>query len=259
MQYFGITFCPNCYKQLIEKSEREQRVHERCKPNQDELRRLEEIERLIREDDEEEEFKLEMGKNYTIDNGMVVSFDLYMENFDDPVLELVAQFTSLKKLCLAYIGNLPDSFTNLNLLEEIDLSGNMFEEFPKVLTTLKNLKKINMAQNIIDAVPEELFELDLVELDLSYNPVLKNIPESLGNLKNLKVLSLSDTQLTELPESMGNLVNLEKFELLRTNITTLPESLGNLKKLKYLAFPYMDISALRMYSENRTNFNENKK
>lgn len=110
--------------------------HERSIPNPKELRRLEEIEKLIREDDDEyyNDFKLEMGKNYTIDNGMVVSFDLSMEDFDDPVLELVAQFTSLKKLCLAYIGNLPDSFTNLNLLEEIDLSENKFEEFPKVLS-----------------------------------------------------------------------------------------------------------------------------
>lgn len=40
--------CENCGKELVEESERKERLHKRCKPNPEELRKLEEIERLIR-------------------------------------------------------------------------------------------------------------------------------------------------------------------------------------------------------------------
>lgn len=233
--------CKNC-KLLVEESERP--VHVRCRPNQEELKRLEEIERLIRVyhyESSNDKFKLEMGENYTVDNGMVNSFALSMYFYDadliENILDLVVQFTSLKKLSLGSnnIGCLPDSFTNLSLLEEINLSDNKFYKFPIVLTTLKNLKKLIIAYNPMDFLPDELFELDLLELNLCGIPLVE-LNECIGKLKNLISLNLSSLYFAmdePLPESMGQLKNLKYLDFRHNEgYLQLPESIGQLQDLE---------------------------
>ncbi|XP_077226672.1 putative LRR receptor-like serine/threonine-protein kinase At1g53440 [Tasmannia lanceolata] len=108
-------------------------------------------------------------------------------------------------------GELPEEFSELSFLEEIDL-------------TLNNLN---------GSIPARWASLPLVHLSLLGNRISGTIPKTFGNITTLKELILEDNQLEgPLPSELGNLTGLERFTLSANNITgTLPETYGELINL----------------------------
>jgi len=106
---------------------------------------------------------------------------------------------------------LPESFGQLQNLENLDLYGSGLLTLPESFGTLRNLQVAYLEGN-----------------------QLHTLPDSFGELSRLQQLSLKGNQLSALPESFGKLESLEKLDLSGNKLATLPESFGLLKSLTTL-------------------------
>lgn len=129
------------------------------------------------------------------------------------------------------ISSIPDSLSNLVLLQWLDMSSNQLEELPNDLTSLKRLTFLDVSQNKLSGTD---FDIGLFD-DLQYLSLANNqlglLPESIGQLPNLQLLDLSNNKLTgEIPnfEKLGNLksISLNGNSLsLQGDLPGVPESL----------------------------------
>ncbi|MCU0438232.1 MAG: PDZ domain-containing protein [Raineya sp.] len=127
------------------------------------------------------------------------------------------------------------SVGNTENIEELDLAGKKFKQFPKQVLKFKNLKKLDLSANAITSVPENIGELKNLEILYLSDTDIKTLPDEIGELKKLKVLNISQTSIIKLPKGIGNLKNLEEFYLNGCKmLEQLPEGLKNLKKLRLL-------------------------
>jgi Leucine-rich repeat (LRR) protein len=158
-------------------------------------------------------------------------------------------------------GPLPDSFSNLKDLENIDMSYNsMRSQLPESLGTMYKLKTLDMRQNLFTgSLPGSLGSLTVfTELYFSGN-LLQYIPDSFyNNISNIGTIDLADNllegslspkidQLTQLrflnvelnslnssiPSTIGNLKELTILVLAGNSLTgAIPETIGNLGNLR---------------------------
>jgi Leucine-rich repeat (LRR) protein len=108
-------------------------------------------------------------------------------------------------------------------LEVINLTGNLFTQFPYQLFDLINLREIYLGANKISNLPPKNYEL-LAKLEILYlgGNLITQIPHELSGLINLRSLNLSDNQITSLPTSLANLKYLISLAVHNNNLTTLP-------------------------------------
>ncbi len=147
--------------------------------------------------------------------------------------------------------NLPESFSKLTSLEELDLTVNLDGIAPlqhltgltnlllefytehnfqnlDVIWNLTSLKRLYLADETSELSEDELLQLP------AYFSNLK-MPDDIANLKNLKYLHIEDfINLHELPESIGTLSCLTKLELMCTGVKSLPDTIVKLNALKVL-------------------------
>lgn len=148
----------------------------------------------------------------------------------------ISELNCLQTLNLSnnHITALPESLSQLTQLQMLNLSGNKLTTLPESLSQLKQLQTLTVSDNQLTELPESLGQLiKLQSLDLYHNELIV-LPESLGQLTQLQKLTLSGNQLMELPESLGQLKELRVLDLTSNRLTTLPESLGKLMMLKSL-------------------------
>ncbi|KAG8366781.1 hypothetical protein BUALT_Bualt16G0003400 [Buddleja alternifolia] len=171
--------------------------------------------------------------------------DLSNNGFKSTIPNWLFNLTNLKTLYLNannLHGVLPDEFSELNFLENLDLSSNFGIEgpLPKGLGVLCNLQKLSLKENRLSGGVNEVIDglsqcrkRSLENLNLGYNELNGHIPSSLGLLKNLKYLLLSNNAFTgPIPSSIGNLTSLEQIFLSSNEMNgTIPESFGQLKSL----------------------------
>ncbi len=249
-------YCENCRSELIDESERIERLHERCKPNLDELLKLMKFANDIRPLLEFEPFEeigisdlreSEYGPGFMTENGIVTFFS-YRHSQEKEIPVSFYQFTGLKKLEL--VDCTPaDQFKALHKLtelEEIYFSEILFKEIPNSLTQLKKLKKLILNENEFYKIGDSIGQLHQLEyLELNHNELeLTTLPDSIGQLHQLKYLDLSYNNLTDLPESIGQLQYLEFLDLTYNKLTSLPESIGKLKNLKDLIIGENQLSVI---------------
>jgi len=93
------------------------------------------------------------------------------------------------------IQKLPENFTTLTHLEELDLSWVNLKELPENFGDLNKLQKLNLSQNALSSLPESLGKLAHLQiLDLYYNK-LSSLPKSFKNLKKMTLLQLEGNPL----------------------------------------------------------------
>ncbi|CAI9774195.1 unnamed protein product [Fraxinus pennsylvanica] len=161
-------------------------------------------------------------------------------------------------------GPIPDTFGELNFLEELRVSGNMFQEIPTSLGNLSHLSILLISDNALnESLPHLLRKLSgiasksLEWINLHYNQLVDSFPD-ITQFSSLKELSLGNNQLKEFhsqrlgrPSSLetldlsnnklgGSLPDLRAYSSLQelhvygNQLERLPESIWQLSKLKIL-------------------------
>jgi len=151
------------------------------------------------------------------------------------------------------------AFSNLTLLEELDLSSNgltteilipeVFEGHysPTEYEPLENLKILRLSNNDLHALNQDLFEHlpSLEVLSLDSNPIMTIdhlTAIALSDIPHLKFLDLSDLKITELPITLFNTPRqLNTLNLTGNLLTTIPEALQFAVNLQTLFLDENDI------------------
>ncbi|PWA63261.1 leucine-rich repeat transmembrane protein kinase family protein [Artemisia annua] len=178
--------------------------------------------------------------------GRVEKLDLSKRNISGRVSDDIQRLSSLTMInicCNGFTSSLPKSFSNLTLLETLDVSQNYFvDAFPRGLGMALGLTLLNASSNNFSGdIPEDLGNNTVLEtLDFRGNYFIGSIPVSFRNLKKLTFLGLSGNNLTgPIPKEIGELSSLESIVIGYNEFTGgIPAEFGNLTNLKYLDLAY---------------------
>lgn len=125
--------------------------------------------------------------------------------------------------------SLPKEFsTKLAQLEIINLSGNLFTQFPFQLLEIKTLREIYLGSNKIGVLPRNYEQLQRLEILYLGGNQLKVIPDELCQLRSLTSLNLSNNMINYLPNNIAKLKNIKNLSLHGNNLATLPVELVKL-------------------------------
>ncbi|MFC1585352.1 Ig-like domain-containing protein [Fibrobacterota bacterium] len=179
-------------------------------------------------------------------NDRITSLDL--DGFVQ-ITTLPASVGGLSQLTKLTISNtnlrqLPESFTSLILLEDLDLSGNQLESLPDSIGNLTELLRLNLSGNNLSQLPASIGNLTrLTDLDVSDNQ-LYQLGNAIGNLINLLSLNLSHNALPDLPESIGSLEQLGILNLANNQLTSLNKNIINLVSMVSLDLSHNNLRSL---------------
>lgn len=152
------------------------------------------------------------------------------------------------------LSSLPSALCEaMPLLEQIDLSRNMFEEFPFCLQHCKRLKILDLSHNKLQLTPPSTPYISVLLEHLSLaNNSLKEFPEWLAEFfPGITKLSLSGNEIEKLPSESLKMRGLKILDLSRNKIDQIPDSfLIECKYLEYLNASYNELSALPDFSTN---------
>jgi Leucine-rich repeat (LRR) protein len=146
------------------------------------------------------------------------------------------QLTTLiaKNNCLKN-ESLPKTFTVSSTLRELNLSGNLFEQFPEQLYDLNSLKYLYLGGNRIKTIPKNIWKLNCLQILSMGGNQLAEVPSTLGRLKQLHALVLCDNIIESLPSNIANLHHLKSLLLHKNKLRTLPPEIVALKNLTELS------------------------
>ncbi|XP_009143948.1 receptor-like protein 39 [Brassica rapa] len=148
----------------------------------------------------------------------------------------------LEYLCLAFngfLGQVPSSLNNLNLLTGLDLSRNEFNGSFPLVRNLTKLVALDLSYNRFSGTLSpntSLFELHhLSYLNLDFNMFSSSLPSEIGNLKKLELLSLSSNNFFgQVPPTISNLTSLTQLYLSQNKLTGNFPLVQNLTNLSFL-------------------------
>uniref|UniRef100_A0A453DPT6 Protein kinase domain-containing protein n=1 Tax=Aegilops tauschii subsp. strangulata TaxID=200361 RepID=A0A453DPT6_AEGTS len=142
-----------------------------------------------------------------------------------------------------FVGELPDTISNLTGLELLDFSDNRLDsKIPESIMMMENLQWLDLDGNhLFGSIPPQIAMLkNIGNLFLSNNKLSGSIPEGIGNLTKLEYMALFATQLSSIiPSSLFHLNSLILLDVSQNFLTgTLPVDMGYLKQIDS-----MDLSA----------------
>lgn len=134
------------------------------------------------------------------------------------------------------LEQLPNDFGfHFQDLENLQLSFNRFQDFPKQILFSKKLKQLNLYYNNLREIPEEVCNLQQLEvLNLGRNQ-LQMFPRAVLNLKfTLKSLLLFQNLICDIPDEISALTELQELNLFDNRISQIPKSIKDCQKLTRL-------------------------
>lgn len=131
------------------------------------------------------------------------------------------------------IQRILDSLADLDLLEDLWLSGLWLEHVPEGIRRLRRLKYLRLDALGLHSLPNWIGELNLESLSLVDNR-LAALPDSFRNLRHLKSLNLDCNPLKRIPAVVFDLVSLERLSLRACPLREVPADILRLEKLVYL-------------------------
>jgi len=167
------------------------------------------------------------------------------------VPKCIGSLKNLKKLYLFgnHIENLPDSFTNLQNLEQINLASNNLSTFPSEICKIKSLKTCILCYNKLRSIPDDIKNLRNLEyLDLDGNSITE-IPQSIEKLSKLESLKLCDNKIGYLPTELANIESLKHLDVCGNENIAIPKDLEEKKDLKLIALIFF--WSFRFYEESK--------
>ena len=149
------------------------------------------------EDLPEEIGNLKSLENLNIDEGNGCQMNISLPSS-------IGQLSNLKVLNLR--GALDNRYSAIDSVSKEQFK---IKKLPKSISNLQNLEELDLSRNGLHSVPSQVYSLKKLKiLKLGYNEIYK-ISDSISNLTNLKELSLIIDSITNLPESMKMLKGLK--------------------------------------------------
>ncbi|KAI3949264.1 hypothetical protein MKX01_031617 [Papaver californicum] len=146
---------------------------------------------------------------------------------------------------LSLTGTLPEEFSNLPFLQEIDLSRNYLNgTIPKSWSALPLTILSLLANSISGSIPKEIGDIiTLLELNFQDNRLGGPLPPDLSKLKSLRRFRIDGTSISgKIPDFIGNWTNIGRLEMQGTSMEgPIPSAISLLKNLKT-----MDLSFNRL-------------
>nr|CAD7423029.1 unnamed protein product [Timema monikensis] len=146
-----------------------------------------------------------------------------------PLTSLIARNNNLDN------DSFPKSFSLLNNLKELNLSGNNLTCFPEQVLELSKLKYLYLGGNQIQEIPKDIWKLTWLQILYMGGNRLVEVPASVGQLRFLHGLILSDNMIESIPASIANLTNLKSLLLHKNKLKALPTEIIALKFLTELS------------------------
>jgi Leucine-rich repeat (LRR) protein len=148
--------------------------------------------------------------------------------------------------------NMNTNIANLQLLSEIDFSGNFLSTVPEALYRIQNIQNINISNNRIAGfkVPSQSWKT-LTQLNLSNN-MFTALPLSLFDVVSIKILQVSNNAMSHLQQQFNFFQNIVELDV-SSNVLESVEGLKYLYNLKSLNASKNKITSL---SHNFGGFSE---
>ncbi|XP_043940465.1 volume-regulated anion channel subunit LRRC8D-like [Protopterus annectens] len=173
----------------------------------------------------------------------------------------ISNFIYLKRLtCLRLwhnnIPSVPNTISNIKILEQLFLSNNKLTDLPSGIFMLKKLIILDVSNNLIKILPEEIGQLEALQnLTISDN-ILAALPVQLFNCVRLKSLNLSNNNLIVLPAEVGWLTQLMHLDLKGNCLDSLPWQIACCSLLKKSGFIVEDYLYETLPSEVQKQFSD---
>ena len=137
-------------------------------------------------------------------------------------------------------GSLPDNFSELVNLKEIDVRYNTLSSID-VIAKLPKVEQISADHNSVSVCESEFTKIRV--LRLNSNPVTKF--EIFNSVPTLTTLILSNAKLAHIPDAaFDKMPNLVKLVLDRNHFVSLPSHIGKLRKLEHFSIARNALSSL---------------
>ncbi|XP_053403318.1 malignant fibrous histiocytoma-amplified sequence 1 homolog isoform X2 [Mercenaria mercenaria] len=175
---------------------------------------------------------------------------LNMNNVSEGIVE---RMQHLQKLDLSenqlIDTSLPDSFSTLDNLVELNLSNNKFTKLPPSIKKLRNLSRLSLSFNTIDSLKglEKLKKMQVLMLDHNkFTSVFKDIT----HMRKLEILDCSSNNIREVGLDVRFLKNLRELNVTKNRISVLPTDVFQLNSLESLKAGQNQISKIPMFNMN---------
>jgi Leucine-rich repeat (LRR) protein len=138
------------------------------------------------------------------------------------------------------------SFLGSNLVEKLDLSGNLIEDITEAIDEFENLTHLDLSNNILSNIHKNFNSLvKLKYLNLSTNQIQFLPDECFEDFIALEELDLSNNQLTEIPNT-SKIVNLKKLNLENNLLRSIPKGFNKLINLNHLNLSNNQLSSCKV-------------
>jgi len=155
----------------------------------------------------------------------------------------IGQLKSLERFVITnnrLAGSLPDTFSQLINLKEVDIRYNALTSID-VIATLPKVEQISADHNSVSVCESEFTKIRV--LRLNSNPVTKF--EILNLVPTLTTLILSNAKLAHIPDAaFDKMPNLVKLVLDVNHFVSLPSHIGKLRKLEHFSIARNALSSL---------------
>ncbi|XP_019646822.1 PREDICTED: leucine-rich repeat-containing protein 58-like [Branchiostoma belcheri] len=143
--------------------------------------------------------------------------------------------TFIAKNNLLEDGALPKELHRCVSLEVLNLSGNVFTEFPEQITEMAGLRVLYLGANRLWTVPSEIKNMSRLEILYLGGNQISTLPVEVGSLSSLMSLVLCDNRLESLPPQLARLRSLRSLSLHNNRIAALPSEIIALRNLTELS------------------------
>ncbi|XP_030958703.1 probable LRR receptor-like serine/threonine-protein kinase At3g47570 [Quercus lobata] len=138
-----------------------------------------------------------------------------------------------------FSGEIPDIFSNLMWLHELDMANNRLSgRIPMSKATCQQLEMLVLARTALNgSIPKQIFELPQLKFLLLANNSLSGfLPNEFGHLRQLEIMDISGNELSgNIPAITKRYSILQRLNIARNRITgSIPKSLENLAALESL-------------------------
>ncbi|KAI6373931.1 hypothetical protein MCOR25_003318 [Pyricularia grisea] len=154
----------------------------------------------------------------------------------------IENLRNLEKLVITnnrLAGTLPDSFSRLQSLRELDIKYNAISG----IDVISMLPKLEILAADHNAISQFVGSFERVRsLKLKDNPITRF--ELTSTVPTLKLLNLSNAKLASIAESFNHMLNLERLVLDRNHFVSLPSQIGRLRRLEHFSIAHNALAEL---------------